>query len=294
MQVRANGITLEVEDAGSPQGEPLLLIMGLGMQLTAWDDDFVSLLAGRGYRVIRFDNRDAGLSHQFDAAGRPNLPLAAARAALRLPLKTPYGLHDMADDAVGVLDALGIAKAHVCGASMGGMVAQHLAARHPDRLASLTLMMTTSGARGTPGPSWRIRAAMLSRPPAPDDREAVLAARGAFVRLIQGTRFPMSDSDLQARLRADMQRAYRPAGTARQLVAIATDRDRSPLLARLSVPTRIVHGREDPMIPLAAGVALKARIPGATLDAVDGMGHDLPPPLFARFALNIDAVAGRA
>jgi pimeloyl-ACP methyl ester carboxylesterase len=112
--------------------------------------------------------------------------------------------------------------------------------------------------------------------------------------LIQGTRFPMSDSDLQARLRADMQRAYRPAGTARQLVAIATYPDRSPLLARLSVPTHIVHGREDPMIPLAAGVALKARIPGATLDAVDGMGHDLPPPLFARFALNIDAVAGRA
>jgi pimeloyl-ACP methyl ester carboxylesterase len=172
MQVRANGITLEVEDAGSPQGEPLLLIMGLGMQLTAWDDDFVSLLAGRGYRVIRFDNRDAGLSHQFDAAGRPNLPLAAARAALRLPLKTPYGLHDMADDAVGVLDALGIAKAHVCGASMGGMVAQHLAARHPDRLASLTLMMTTSGARARPG-----RPGAFVRPCCPVHRHPMTARR---------------------------------------------------------------------------------------------------------------------
>lgn len=294
MQIQANGISLEVDVSGSPQGEPLLLIMGLGMQLTGWHDRFVEVLVSRGYRVIRFDNRDAGLSQHFDALGMPNLPLAVARSALGLPLSRPYGLHDMARDALGVLDALGIRRAHVCGASMGGMIAQHLAALHPDRLASLTLMMTTSGARRVPGPSWRIRAAMLARPPRPDDAEAVIAARAAFFRLIEGPAHRMDDVELRERLVLDMARAYRPAGTARQLVAIATDRDRSAFLPDLRPPCHIIHGRVDPMIPVQAGLDLHARIPGATIDLIDGMGHDMPAVLYGRFADGIDHAAGRA
>jgi len=294
MQVRANGIAIEVDETGSPQGEPVLLIMGLGMQLIGWDGRFVATLVSRGYRVIRFDNRDVGLSQQFDAAGVPNLTAAAIRRAMGLALHTPYALHDMADDAAGVLEALGIANAHVCGASMGGMIAQHLAARHPARVRSLTLMMTSSGARRVPGPAWRIRAAMIKPPPSPDDTEAVLANRAAFYRLIEGPGHRQPDAELAAFLRADYTRAYRPAGTARQLVAVATDRDRSPLLAKLRLPVRIVHGRDDPLLPVGAGHDLLKRIPGASLDVIDGMGHDLPAPHFARFADNIDHAAGRA
>src|SRR5436190_5895087 len=162
MQIAANGIALEVEDHGSPQGEPLLLIMGLGMQLLGWHEDLVALLVARGFRVIRFDNRDIGLSQGFDAAGVPNLALDSLRHALGLRVKSPYTLRDMAADAVGVLDALGIASAHVCGASMGGMIAQRMAEIAPQRIRSLTLMMTSSGARGLPGPTLRVRSAMIA------------------------------------------------------------------------------------------------------------------------------------
>lgn len=294
MRVEANGIGIEVDVRGSPHGEPLLLVMGLGMQLIGWDLRLVDQLVARGYRVVRFDNRDSGLSHQFDAAGQPNLHVAAIRSALRLPSRIPYRLADMADDAAGVLDALGMVSAHVCGASMGGMIAQHLAARHAPRVRSLTLMMTHSGARRAPGPTWRVRAAMMAKPPPPDDTEAVIANRAAFFRVIEGTGHRQPDAELEAFLRADMARAYRPAGTARQLVAVATDRDRSPLLAAFKLPTRIVHGSDDPLIPAAAGRDLLRRIPGASLDIVEGMGHDLPAPQFARFADNIDHAAGRA
>ena len=164
MRVVANGIAIEVDDQGLPDGEPLLLIMGLGMQLTGWPDELVQLLVSRGFRVLRFDNRDIGLSQYFDHLGLPNLALAGIRYSLRLPVRAPYGIADMASDASGVLDAMGIARAHVCGASMGGMIAQHLAARHPDRVKSLTLMMTTSSARRLPQPSLRVRRALISRP----------------------------------------------------------------------------------------------------------------------------------
>src|SRR5664279_5621057 len=153
MQVTANGVRLEVEDHGSPQGEPLLLVMGLGMQLLGWHEDFVALLVARGFRVIRFDNRDIGLSQGFDAAGVPNLALDSLRHALGFRVGAPYTLADMAADALGVLDALGIESAHVCGASMGGMIAQRMAAIAPQRIKSQTLMMTSSGARKLPGPS---------------------------------------------------------------------------------------------------------------------------------------------
>src|SRR5689334_9989582 len=148
MQVQANGIALEIEDHGSPAGEPLLLVMGLGMQLLAWHEDFVASLVPRGFRVIRYDNRDVGLSQRFDEAGVPNLAVVTLRHVLGLRVRSAYTLRDMAGDALGILDALGIRAAHVCGASMGGMIAQHMAAAAPERVKSLTLMMTSSGARG--------------------------------------------------------------------------------------------------------------------------------------------------
>src|SRR2546423_5027001 len=183
MQVRANGIRLEVEDHGSPHGEPLVLIMGLGMQLVAWHEDFVQSLVARGFRVIRFDNRDAGLSHDFDHLGVPNVALEAMKHAMGLPVRSAYTLADMADDTAGLLDTLGIASAHVCGASMGGMVAQQLAVRHAPRVRSLTLMMTSSGARRLPGPSLRVRSALLSRPASPGF-DSIVAHNVALYKLI--------------------------------------------------------------------------------------------------------------
>jgi pimeloyl-ACP methyl ester carboxylesterase len=294
MQLICNGIALEVEDHGPAAGEPLLLIMGLGMQLVAWHDDFVASLVARGFRVIRFDNRDIGLSRAFDELGVPNLALAAAKNALGLPLRSPYGLADMADDSVGVLDALQIRSAHVCGASMGGMIAQQIAARYPDRVRSLTLMMTSSGSRGLPGPSWKVQRAMLSRPDAPDRIESVIDHYVRLYRLIGSPGYPAGEDDLKQRLGRSVRRSYRPRGTARQLIAIAADGNRSSLLARIARPTLVIHGRDDPLVPVAAGHDLAAKIRGAQLDVIDGMGHDLPVQLWPRFVSGISAAADRA
>ena len=293
MQVSANGIRLEVEDHGSPQGEPLLLVMGLGMQLLGWHDDLVALLVARGFRVIRFDNRDIGLSQGFDAAGVPNLALESLRFALGLRVKSPYTLADMAADSVAVLDALGIDKAHVCGASMGGMIAQRVAARYPERVKSLTLMMTSSGARRLPGPSLKVRGAMISRPK--DQQLASIVEHYVeLYGLIGSPAFPPGKDYLRERFSRSIRRSYRPAGTARQMVAIAADGDRTPLLGTLRPPTHVIHGAADVLVPVAAGRDLGARIPGATLDVIDGMGHDLPKELWPRFVAGISGAAARA
>jgi pimeloyl-ACP methyl ester carboxylesterase len=293
MQLSANGIALEVEDLGPPGGEPLVLIMGLGMQLVAWRDGFVEQLIARGFRVIRFDNRDIGLSQSFDRFGMPNLPVVAFKAAIGLPVLGPYRLAEMAADTVAMLDALGIERAHVCGASMGGMIAQHVAVRHPTRIRSLTLMMTTSGARRLPGPSLRVRSAMLARP-ASTDVDTVVDHYVRLYRVIGSPAYPDSDAELRERIGAAVRRSYRPAGTARQLVAIAADGDRSALLPRVTVPTTILHGRDDPLVPVAAAHDLAGKIQGSQLDVIDGWGHDLPQALWPRFVEGIARAAGRA
>ena len=294
MKISANGVAIEVEDHGSPQGEPLLLIMGLGMQLVAWHEDFVESLVQRGFRVIRFDNRDIGLSENFDRFGAPKLGLDALKLALGLRVSSPYTLADMAADSVGVLDALGIPKAHICGASMGGMFAQQIAVRHPDRVKSLTLMMTSTGARKLPGPSLKVRSALMSRPKDPTDIESVIAHYVALYQLIGSPGYPPADGYVRGRLQMSVRRSYRPAGTARQMVAIAADGDRSPLVAQIRVPIQIIHGKADPLVPVAAGHDLAAKIPGAELDLIDGMGHDLPVALWPRFVAGIASAAGRA
>jgi len=293
MQLVANGLRIEVDDQGPVGGDPLLLIMGLGMQLTAWPQALVDLLVARGFRVIRMDNRDAGLSQGFDDAGTPNLAWAGLKYGLHLPLRSVYSLTEMAADSVGVLDALGLARAHVCGASMGGMIAQHLAAAYPQRVKSLTLMMTTTGARHLPQPGLRVRAALLSRPDG-SQPEAVVAHLQRLLAVIGSPGFPPDPATQRQRLQAMVARAWRPAGTARQLLAVAADGDRTALVTNLGIPCAVIHGEADPLVPPAAGRDLARRIPGALADFVPGMGHDLPDALLPRYAATIAENAARA
>ena len=293
MQVQANGLHIEVDDQGPHDGPAVLLIMGLGMQLIAWPQALVDLLITRGFRVVRFDNRDMGLSQHFDHAGMPNMVLAGLRYTLRLTVKSPYILADMARDARGVLDALGIAQAHVCGASMGGMIAQHLAVEAPQRVASLTLMMTTSGARSLPQPAWSVRRALMSRPMG-KGAEAAVDWILNVLRVIGSPGYPMNTQAMRQRAIESVQRAWHPAGSARQLLAIVADGNRTPLLSSIKAPTRIVHGIADPLVPLACGQQLADRIAGAQTDFIPGMGHDLPDALLERFAQGIADNAARA
>ncbi|HSI58771.1 MAG TPA: alpha/beta fold hydrolase [Ideonella sp.] len=293
MQLSANGLSLEVDDQGLAGGEPLLLIMGLGMQLTSWPDELVADLVRRGFRVVRFDNRDAGLSQGFDHLGQPSLMWSTVRHLARLPVPSPYALADMAADALGVLDALGIAQAHVCGASLGGMVAQHLAARYPQRVKSLTLMMTTSGARRLPQATLEARRVMLQRPKG-SSHEALVDHLAHVMTVIGSPAYRPEPATFRERLSRGLRRAYRPAGTVRQLVAVAADGDRTPLLARIAAPTHVIHGEHDPLIPAASGHDLARRIAGASSDLIAGMGHDLPLQLLPRFADGIAANAQRA
>ena len=292
MHIQAHGLRIAVEDQGPRTGPVVLLIMGLGMQLIAWPQPLVQSLRDQGFRVVRFDNRDIGLSQGFDDAGVPSMALAALRYALHLPVHSPYRLADMAQDAVAVLDALGIAQAHVCGASMGGMIAQHLAAQAPQRVASLTLMMTTSGARALPRPSWAVQRTLLSRPRGPGTSAAVDWIVH-MLRTIGSPGYPPDLQALRARALESVQRAWHPAGSARQLLAIVADGDRTPLLQRITAPTRIVHGMADPLVPLACGQHLAQHIARAETDFIPGMGHDLPDALLERFAQGIAHNAGR-
>lgn len=297
MQLSANGVQIEVDICGPDNGEPLLMIMGLGMQLVAWPDGLVDDLVGHGFRVIRFDNRDIGLSQPFDGLGVPSVPLAALLHTLRLPLKAPYQLADLARDAVGVLDALGIAKAHVCGASMGGMIAQHLGFAHADRLKSLTLMMTSSGARSLPRESLKVRRVLLSRPRRGATPEQTLDhILDHFVRLygvIGSPGYPTDPGKLRERIAVGVRRSLRPQAVARQIVAIAADSRRAERLARITAPTLVIHGEGDALIPVAAAHDLARRIPGARLEVIPGWGHDLPEALWPRLAAEIAAIAKR-
>ncbi|MCF8207416.1 MAG: alpha/beta fold hydrolase [Methylotenera sp.] len=298
MQLSCNGVRLEVEVHGPDSGEPLLMIMGLGMQLVAWPDGLVEQLVARGFRVIRYDNRDVGLSQPFDQLGVPNLPVAALLHTFGLPVKAPYQIADLARDAVGVLDALGIARAHVCGASMGGMIAQHLGFAHGDRLKSLTLMMTTSGHRSLPKESLKVRRVLLSRPrPAatPAQKfENVLDHFAHVYGVIGSPGYPTAPEALRTRIAAVVKRSHRPQAVTRQLVAIAADRHRAERLPRITAPTLVLHGEADPLIPVAAAHDLARRIPGARLQTLPGWGHDLPEALWPTLAEAVAANAARA
>ena len=293
MKVRANGLMIEVDDQGPRDAPVVLLVMGLGMQLTGWPDELVALLLAQGFRVVRFDNRDAGLSDGFDHVGVPSIPLNALRHFLRLPVRAPYALKDMAADAIGVLDALGIARAHIVGASLGGMICQHVAAIWPERVASVTLIMTTSGSRRLPGPTLEARRALLSQPSNREPETLIAHSINVFTA-IGSPGYRLSPAEMRARVAASIARASRPQGSARQLLAIAADGDRTPMLARIQAPTQVIHGVLDPLVPVENGRDLVKRIPGALGDFIEGMGHDLPQQLLVRISQGIASNVRRA
>ena len=278
MKLTANGIEIEVEDSGGEGRPVVLLIMGLGMQLIAWPDEFVRTLVDAGFRVLRLDNRDIGLSQGFDDAGAGNLVWQSIRHRMGLPVRSVYSLQDMADDALGVLDVLGIRRAHVVGASMGGMIAQRLAAAAPQRTASLVSIMSSSGARNLPGPRPDVAAALMRRP-ASRTEAALIAHSLGVVRLIASPAYPQDERTLTERITHGVRRAYRPAGIVRQMLAIGADSGRHALLGRISSPTLVLHGEADPLVPIACGQDTARRIPGARFVSVPGMGHDLPAPV---------------
>ncbi len=288
MKLHANALEFEVED--SAQGDPqalvrpaVVLVMGLGMQLVAWPQAFVSGLVEAGFRVVCFDNRDVGLSSHLDHLGRPGLLWFGLRARLGLVTRPPYTLCDMAADTVGLMDALGLARAHIVGVSMGGMVAQRVALAAPQRVQSLTSIMSSSGARGLPGPQPSVLRLLLSRPGRAGRGGA--AALAHFVRLFQAIgspAFPTPPDELRARIQRAVARSYYPDGTLRQMLAIVNDTTRASLLAKITCPTLLVHGTADPLVPLACGEDTARRIPGARFLPVEGMGHDLPAVPVAR------------
>ncbi|HEY0476147.1 MAG TPA: alpha/beta fold hydrolase [Kofleriaceae bacterium] len=277
-QIDANGIKLEYEVSGPPGAPPILLVMGLGAQLTRWPEAFHTALVDAGFRVIRYDNRDIGLSTRFDAAGTPALASAAVRAALGLPVRAPYLLSDLAADAVGLLDALGIASAHVVGVSMGGMIGQILAAQHASRVRTLVSIMSSSGDRRLPQPHWRLRLALVRRP-TETDRQARIDGIVRVLKLIASPGYPADDAVLRDQVARDVDRSYHPRGVGRQLLAILASGSRAAILGQIKAPTLILHGAEDPLVPVAAAHDLQRRIPGARLEIFPGMGHDLPRAL---------------
>jgi proline iminopeptidase len=270
---------IEHESLGDPSHPAIVLIMGLGMQLTGWPDDFCHGLVARGYRVIRFDNRDCGLSGRAPEGRRANLLLAMTAAALHLPVRTPYTLQDMAGDALGLMDRLGIARAHIVGASLGGMIAQVLAAGFPQRVLSLTSIMSSSGNRKLSRPSKAAQKVLLSRPVDPKNADSVIDYMVEMFGVIGSPGYPTSVEELRRTLGRSVRRAYTPAGTARQLLAVIASGDRRKLLCTITAPTLVIHGADDPLVPLAAGRDTAAQIPGAELLVIEGMGHDLPAAL---------------
>jgi pimeloyl-ACP methyl ester carboxylesterase len=290
MKAAANGIEIEYDQHGDPADPPLLLIMGLGAQLTMWRDGFVSELASRGFRVIRFDNRDIGLSSFFDQAGIPDLGAALAGGSLPAP---PYTLEDMADDAAGLLDALGLAAAHIVGASMGGMIAQTFAVRHPQRTLSLCSIMSTTGNPGVGQPHPELVASLFLAPAPSSAAEAEEAAL-LGVKLIGSPAYPADEAEVRAYARAAFERSHHPEGVARQLLAIVHQPDRTEALGRLACPTLVIHGDADPLVDPSGGRATAEAVPGAELWLQEGVGHDLPPALYAETAERIAANCRRA
>lgn len=290
-KVKSNGIEIEYEDHGRPQDPVILLVMGLGAQLTLWPPEFVAALVAQGYRVILYDNRDIGLSTKFEGAKVPGARGLLLKSLLRLPIRVPYHLSDMAADGIGLLDALGVEKAHVVGASMGGMIAQHITARHRERVLSLTSIMSSSGARGLPGPTREALSVMTSRPKEGGD-EALIAFSVNAARVIGSPGYPPNEERLQQRVRDNYYRSYYPAGFARQLAAIVADGDRSAMLGCITTPTLVIHGEDDPLVPVEAGRDTAAKIPNAKLLTIPGMGHDLPLALVDPIADAIGAHVG--
>jgi pimeloyl-ACP methyl ester carboxylesterase len=277
-------VDIVYETIGDPSDPPLLLVMGLGMQLIHWDIELCELLAERGFHVIRFDNRDAGLSTKIDA------PVPNVRALMaRIPSKAPYLVTDMAGDAFGLLDHLGLERAHVAGTSMGGMIAQQMAIEAPGRVLSLASMLSTTGDRFVGTPKLRVWSVLMRR--APHGRDAYIEYFIRVFRMIGSPAYRPDDERVRELAGATYDRSHNPAGTARQLAAVLASGSRTAALRELRVPTVVIHGEADPLLPVRGGRATAKAIPGAELITIPGMGHDLPKELWPTF---VDAIARNA
>jgi pimeloyl-ACP methyl ester carboxylesterase len=281
----ANGIEIDCEIDGPEDGPVALLIMGLAQQLTFWPEDFVGALNEAGYRTIRFDNRDIGKSHKFHGRRAPNplLQMSARLAGMRG--LAPYSLEDMARDAAGVLDALRIAKAHVLGVSMGGMIAQVLAAKNPERVKSLTIIMSSTNNPNLPRAKGEIAKALMAPPMKTPTKEQALERAMYLWGLIGTKNSGSTNEELRARLAAAYERSHYPAGPRRQLAAIIETGDlRKRFTRKIKAPTLVIHGSEDPLAPPTGGVDVYNNIEGARLEIIEGMGHDIPKIFRARIA----------
>ncbi len=272
MQVDANGVRIEVEADAPEAGPPVLLIRGLSTQLVQWPAAFLEVFRAAGFRTVRFDNRDAGLSQKFDAAGLPDIGAILSGSVL-----PPYTLADMARDVVGVMDALEIERAHVFGLSLGGMVTQHVAFSHGERCLSAASVMSTSGEPGLPPATPEALAVLTTQPEDPTDRDCVIAHGVRTQRVISSPGFPPSDAELHDYIASAYDRCYCPAGTARQMAAVMADGGRAARLATVRVPMLVLHGSADPLIPLACGEDTARHVPGAKLEVIEGMAHDVNP-----------------
>lgn len=281
------GIELCYQEMGDPGGEPLLLVMGLATQMIAWDEEFCAMLAARGFRVVRFDNRDIGRSTKLREAGVPSmLEMMVGRG------KPPYLLRDMAADTVGLMDHLGIEAAHLVGASMGGMIAQSVAIEHPERTRSLVSIMSTTGSRRVGHPSYRTFGLLLGE--RPREREAMVERVVKTFKVIGSPGYPFEEEHVRELAGRSYDRGHSAAGIARQLHAITASGDRTPGLRRLDVPTAVIHGKNDVLVNPSGGRATAKAVPGARLKLIDGMGHDLPRALWPTFVEEIACNAVRA
>ena len=277
-QITANGLQIEYDTHGDPAHPPMLLVMGLGAQMTLWPIDFVKALADRGFHVIRYDNRDIGLSQKFDGARVPGVVWHVIRKRIGFPPRLPYTLSDMAADGMGVLDALGIEKAHVVGASMGGMIAQLMAIEHSHRLLSLTSIFSTTGNAKLPQAD-KEAIEPLTSPPASME-EDVLVAHGIKIGNAIGSPGYRPDPEVQRqRVLESVRRSVYPEGLHRQVAAIIGDGDRTERLKSVTAPTLVLHGEADPLVKVEGGHATAAAIPGAKIKTYPGWGHDLPQEL---------------
>lgn len=268
------GIQIEYETFGNPSGRALLLIIGLGGQLIQWDEDLCRDLASRGHFVIRYDNRDTGFSTKFDQAGEPNLNEALGKIMSGDKSVATYTIEDMADDAAGLLEALGIPAAHICGMSMGGMIAQTLALRHPSRVLSLTSIYSNTGNPLLPQPKPEVLGALMAAPPA--ERTANIEHMLGLFKILAGPGFPFEEEWIRRTMAASYDRSFYPQGMTRQLIAILTQSNRASALASVKAPTLVIHGTADPLVSIEGGKETAAAIPGAELLLIEGMGHDLP------------------
>ena len=276
-----NGLEIEYESFGEPAATPLLLVMGLSYQMIEWDDELCALIADRGFRVTRFDNRDFGLSSKLDQLGSPDLMGLLAHTAA-----PPYTLDDMAGDAVGVLDAMGVGAAHIVGASMGGMIAQLIAINHPERVPSLTSIMATVGGPNVVQAEPAVGAILLAPPGA--TREERVEHSFNTRRIIFGTGMPFDAERARQKAERAVDRSFSPEGSLRQLAAILVAPDRSPALAKLTIPTLVIHGENDPLVPPENGRQSAAALPAARVMMIPGMGHALPQQVWPQV---VDAIA---